>query len=198
MPSGTKARLCILASGGGSNAEAICNYFKDHPAIEVVLILSNRLSAGVHQIAERHHVPSQTLPAKEWTEGQAIVSLLKENTISHIVLAGFLLMIPESILAAYPNRIVNIHPSLLPAYGGKGMYGHHVHEAVHSAKEEVTGLSIHLVNQEYDDGEILFQAQVTISPADTPEQIAHKVLRMEHYYFPRVIEAWILQEPMPN
>lgn len=198
MPSETKARLAILASGGGSNADRICDYFQDHPEIQISLILSNKKDAGVHTVAANHKILSHSIPNSEWIDGTSVVEFLQANKITHVILAGFLRMIPIALIKAFPNHIINIHPSLLPHYGGKGMYGHHVHEAVHSSKEEITGMSIHLVNEDYDDGEIIFQAQVTIGPEDTPSDIAKNVLRLEHFYYPRVIEAWICGDPMPN
>ena len=194
MPSGTKPCLAIFASGGGSNADRICAYFKDHPQISVGVIITNNANAGVRQVAERHDIPSFVITKKDWHTSEHVLPLLEQHDISHIILAGFLLLIPEWLIKAYPDRIVNIHPALLPKYGGKGMYGHHVHEAVKAAGETYSGITIHIVDEQYDKGDILFQAKVDLDEDDTPGEIAAKVLKLEHYYFPRVIERWVLNQ----
>ncbi len=194
VPSEPKARLAILASGGGSNANKICQYFNAHPFIEVSLILSNRKAAGVFHIAETHGIEAIYLPKEAWRDAQQVKDVLHSHRITHIVLAGFLLQIPAPLINAFPGRIINIHPSLLPRYGGKGMYGHHVHEAVKAAGDLISGMTIHEVNEHYDEGKILFQEEVSLNEEDSPEAIASKVLQEEHTYYSPVIEKWILDQ----
>ena len=170
--------LAILASGSGSNAENLIRYFAGHPDIQVVLVLSNRKDAFVLERAKNLNVP-------------AVVFNKDEFYHSDKVLAGFLWLVPASMINAFPERIVNIHPALLPKYGGKGMYGMHVHEAVVANKETETGITIHTVNAEYDRGDILFQSRCAVLPADTPEAVAAKVHELEYRYFPEIIEKWI-------
>jgi phosphoribosylglycinamide formyltransferase-1 len=196
MPSGAKIRLALLASGGGSNVDQICAHFTNHPDIEVRIIITNNAHAGVIQIAKKHQVPCYVFPKDAWTEPAILTELLEVNSISHIILAGFLLLIPAWLIALYPHRIVNIHPALLPKHGGKGMFGHHVHRAVKNAGELISGITIHEVNAHYDDGNILFQHEVLLDETDTPEDIGAKVLRAEHYYYPKVIERWVLGKPV--
>lgn len=196
MPSGADFRLAILASGGGSNADKICAHFYRHPSIRVALIITNHARAGVIQVAARHHIPCYTVPRSNWQSASPVREILHEHRITHIVLAGFLLLLPAWLIAGYPGRIVNIHPALLPRYGGKGMYGHHVHEAVKASGDLVSGITIHEVNERYDEGHILFQEEVPLDITDSPEEIAAKVLRVEHQYYPVVIEKWVLGHPI--
>lgn len=191
MQSGDKVQLAIFASGGGSNADKICTYFTSHPSIAVSLILTNRADAGVLQIADRHGIESVYVSKKYWSHPEIILPVLETSGITHIILAGFLSLIPDWLIQEYQGRIINIHPALLPKYGGKGMYGHHVHEAVKSAGDTVSGITIHEVNAHYDEGRILFQHQVQLDAADSAEEIARKVLQAEHRWFPVVIEKWI-------
>ncbi len=191
MPSGDKVQLAIFASGGGSNADKICTYFKSHPSIAVSLILTNRADAGVLQVADRHGIESVYVSKKYWSHPEIILPVLETSGITHIILAGFLSLVPDWLIQRYQGCIINIHPALLPKYGGKGMYGHHVHEAVKSAGDTVSGITIHEVNAHYDEGRILFQQQVLLDTEDTAEEIAHKVLQAEHQWFPVVIERWI-------
>lgn len=191
MLSGDKSQLAIFASGGGSNADKICTYFKSHPSIAVSLILTNRADAGVLQVADKHGIESVYISKKYWSHPEIILPVLETSGITHIVLAGFLSLIPDWLISAYSGHIINIHPALLPKYGGKGMYGHHVHEAVKSAGETVSGITIHEVNEHYDEGRILFQHEVQLHADDTAEEIARKVLQVEHTWFPVVIERWI-------
>jgi phosphoribosylglycinamide formyltransferase 1 len=193
MPSGDNTYIAIFASGGGSNADKICAYFKTHPSIRVNLIVTNRAEAGVLQVADRHEVESVYIHKKYWTHPEIILPVLESSGITHIVLAGYLSLIPDWLIRAYPGHIINIHPALLPLHGGKGMYGHHVHEAVKSAGELVSGITIHEVNEHYDDGKVIFQKEVELEASDTAEDIARKVLQVEHAYYPQVIENWILQ-----
>lgn len=184
-------KIALFASGSGSNAENIINYFSTKPEIDVALVVSNKSDAFVLQRAQRLGIPSVTFTATDFREGDSISNYLKENDISFIVLAGFLLKIPQSILTAYPNRILNIHPALLPNYGGKGMYGHHVHEAVIAAGEPESGITIHFVNEKYDDGKVVFQARCAVSRNDTADTLAQKIHQLEYLHFPPVIEQVI-------
>ncbi|HET9487396.1 MAG TPA: phosphoribosylglycinamide formyltransferase [Chryseosolibacter sp.] len=191
--SSKKIRLAVFASGSGTNAEEIFKHFEDHPAVEVVLLLSNNPNAFALQRAKNHHIKSGVFNRKEFREGDVILKFLRDAGATHIVLAGFLWLIPTYLLRAFPDRIINIHPALLPKYGGKGMYGAKVHEAVKAAAEPETGITIHLVNDQYDEGRILFQQKCSI-PADlTPEEIAACVHKLEHAHYPKVIENWVLE-----
>lgn len=181
--------LAIFASGNGSNAEAIIEYFKDKPNVKVVLVLTGNPKAGVLKIAHQHKVIS-TIVSKEALQNEEVMNkLLGALNVDFIALAGFLQMVPAYLLKKYPNRIVNIHPALLPKFGGAGMYGLKVHEAVLAAGETETGMSIHYVNERYDEGEIILQKKVTISASETPEQIAGKVKELEHEWYPKVIDG---------
>lgn len=188
----SKINLAILASGAGSNADKICTYFKDHPLIQVNLIISNNINAGVLQIASSHGIESIVIPKSSWATPEIVLPDLRTKEITHIVLAGFLLLIPAWLVLEFKDHIINIHPALLPKYGGKGMYGHHVHEKVKSSGDMISGITIHEVNAHYDDGDIIFQKEININSEDSAEQIASKVLEIEHYYYPRVIEQWVL------
>jgi phosphoribosylglycinamide formyltransferase-1 len=185
-----KKRIAIFVSGSGSNAEAVINYFKNHPAISVELLLSNKPEAYALERAKKFNVPSKVFDRSQLQ--QDVLIWLRESKITHLVLAGFLWMIPKSLTDAYPNKIINIHPSLLPNFGGKGMYGLKVHEAVKNAGETETGLTIHLVNEKYDEGKILKQVRCKVSATDTAKDISENVLRLEHFHYPRVIEEWVL------
>ena len=193
MPS-NKFTLAVLASGNGTNAEEIFKYFGDHAAIEVGLLMTNNPKAFVVQRAKNYHVKSLVFNHQEFVEGSLIRQTLAENRITHIVLAGFLWLIPPYLLRSFPGRIINIHPALLPKYGGKGMYGSKVHEAVKAAGDLETGITIHLVNDHYDEGEILFQESCPITENHTPDQIAECVHKLEHQHYPRVIEQWVLNQ----
>jgi len=181
-------KIAVFASGNGSNAENIIRYFKDNEEIRVALILSNKANAYVHTRAKNWGVPSYTFSKDDFEKGDPILEKLREYQIDFIVLAGFLLKISDPILKAYPRRIINIHPALLPKYGGKGMYGDHVHKAVLQAGEKESGISIHYVNERYDEGDIIFQARCPVLPSDTPEELAQRVHRLEYGYYPQVIE----------
>lgn len=186
-------KIAILASGSGTNAENIISYFRDHSGIEVSLILSNRPEAYVLERARKNKIHSEVFSKNEMETSDAVLKILDGYKIDFIVLAGFLLRIPDSILKAYPGRIINIHPALLPKYGGKGMYGDKVHEAVVSAGEIESGITIHSVNEQYDEGNILFQAKCRVVPSDTPKDVAAKVHELEYKYFPAVIEQTVLK-----
>lgn len=185
-------RIAIFCSGSGSNAEALMQHFKGHSSIGVALLLSNNPEAGALERARRFFVPTETVP-RSWfsKDDPALTELLHRYAIDVILLAGFLQRIPESLVAAFPERILNIHPALLPDFGGKGMYGHHVHEAVKAAGKTQTGLTIHLVNGQYDEGKILFQARCPVEIHDSPSHIAARVLEMEHRFYPLVAEQFI-------
>lgn len=192
MPSEDKtASLALFASGTGSNAEKICTYFKEHESIHVKLIVSNRIKAGVFDIARRHEISSLYVPKAEWSTPDLLLPALKAESITHIILAGFLLLLPDWLLSEYGGRILNIHPALLPRYGGHGMYGMRVHEAVHASGDQETGMTIHEVNERYDEGPVIYQEKVSIDAGDTPEMIANKVLRLEHAHYAPVIEKWV-------
>lgn len=184
---GDKINIAIFASGNGSNAENIVRYFENDPQINIPLILSNKAGAFVLQRAKNLGIDSVVFSAVELKEGDKIRKVLQEYAIDFIVLAGFLLKIPDYLIAMYPQKIVNIHPALLPKYGGKGMYGDHVHKAVKAAGEKESGITIHYVNEVYDAGQIIFQAKVQISPEDSADDIAVKVHALEYEHFPRVI-----------
>ena len=190
-------RIALFASGNGTNAERIALYFKNHPQFQIGPVFYNRKQAYVAQRAENLGIEAIYLPDSRLKEADTVLNLLKTHGITHIVLAGYLSLIPAYLTAAYPQRIVNIHPALLPAYGGKGMYGHHVHEAVAANREKESGITIHLVDEHYDRGAILFQARCPLSPGDTPDRIAEKVHALEYRHFPEVIEQWVLQTLPP-
>lgn len=185
------ASIAIFASGTGTNARRILEYFKDSPNISVSAVYVNKANAGVIDIAADYQVPAIIFSKESFYSPGSIVKQLLERGITHIVLAGFLWLLPKDLIAAYEGRIINIHPALLPKFGGKGMYGKHVHEAVKLAGETETGITIHLVNEHYDDGKYLVQQQVSLTGKETPEEIAMKVQELEHTYFPAVIENWI-------
>lgn len=181
-------RIAIFASGSGSNAENIVLYFSGNSAFQFPLIISNRPGAYVHKRAEALKIPSFTFTKEQFFDAQPVIELLNDYNINAIVLAGFLLKIPNSLIQHFPDKIINIHPALLPKFGGKGMYGAKVHEAVKEAGETETGITIHYVNENYDDGNIVFQARCPVSADDTAEMIAAKVHLLEYEYYPQVIE----------
>ena len=181
-------KLILFASGNGSNAERIVTYFRENQLAEVALILTNNPKAGVIERAERLDVPCMLFDRKDFYETSYILELLEREQPDLIVLAGFLWKCPENIIARFPNKIVNIHPALLPKYGGKGMYGMHVHEAVIAAGEQESGITIHYINEHYDEGAIIYQERVVIAPGDTPEHLAEKVHELEYRAFPLIIK----------
>lgn len=184
-------RVAIFASGSGTNAEAIFKHFRKHPQIEVSLLLCNNPAAGVIDRARNHNIPYRLFDRTQLQHGE-VLQWLSDAAITHIVLAGFLWLIPGALVSAYPGRIINIHPALLPKYGGKGMYGMKVHEAVKKTGEHETGITIHKVSEQYDEGAILFQAKCPVEDTDTPESIAQKVHQLEYRHFSEEIEKWIL------
>lgn len=184
-------RIAIFASGSGSNAEKITDYFKTSTDIEVALILTNNPHAYVLERAAKLGVPAITFSKNDFINTDKVLNVLQEHEIDFVVLAGFLLLVPQNLIDAFPNRIINIHPALLPKYGGKGMYGDKVHVAVKASGDVETGITIHYVNDKYDDGEVIFQARCTVTGGDTPESIAHKVHQLEYQHYPQVIESVI-------
>ena len=184
--------IAILASGEGTNAERVIRYFEEKEGIKVAVVIASRQAAGVVKRAELLHVPCRVIGSAGFASGEAL-RVLREYATDFVVLAGFLLRIPGDILQAYPQRIVNIHPSLLPKFGGKGMYGMHVHEAVLEAGEEESGITIQYINDRYDEGDYIFQARCPVLPSDTPETLASRVHQLEYLYYPEVIERLILR-----
>lgn len=180
-------KLIILASGSGTNAENIIRYFENKKQIEVSCVLTNKSDAGVLKRCDSLRVPAFYFNMHAFNS-DAVLNLIKAKKPDLIILAGFLRKIPESWIHTFQNKIVNIHPALLPKYGGKGMYGGYVHEAVKSNNESETGVTIHYVNEEYDEGNILFQAKTKIGPEDDIEVIASKVHKLEYEHYPKVIE----------
>ena len=191
--SGNTIHLAIFASGAGSNAQQIINHFSTMPLVKVALIVCNKPGAGVLQIAQKEGIPCLLIDKERFTNGDHYLADLQKNRIRWIILAGFLWKLPQSLISAYPKKIVNIHPALLPHYGGKGMYGHFVHEAVIANKEKESGISIHYVDEQYDHGEIIFQAKCTVEENDTPETLAKKIHTLEHANYPAVLEKIILK-----
>lgn len=190
-------KIAILASGNGTNAQQISEYFASHPTIEVRCILYNRRDAYVAERAKRLGIEARYFKSSEFLHSDHVLEYLKMCAVDYVVLAGFLLLVPKNLLETYRNRIINIHPALLPRFGGKGMYGHHVHEAVVASGETESGITIHLVDEMYDHGKILFQAKCRLTADDTPDSLAEKIHILEKQYFPPVIEATILGLPQP-
>ena len=178
-----KKNIAIFASGSGSNAENIIRYFQKSDSATVSLVLSNKSDAYVLERSHRLKVPCNVFPKEDWIAGDEILAILQEYRIDFIVLAGFLVRVPDLLLHAYPGKIINIHPALLPKFGGKGMYGDKVHEAVVAAGEKESG-----INEHYDEGSIIFQATCPVLPDDSPEEVAKKVHALEYEHFPRIVE----------
>jgi phosphoribosylglycinamide formyltransferase-1 len=186
-----KTRIAILASGSGSNAQKIMEHFKNHADSEVVLVLTNNPQAYVLQRADNFEIPTHVFSRHEFYQTDDVIKLLKKAEVDLIVLAGFLWLVPASLLRAFPNQIVNIHPSLLPKYGGKGMYGDYVHKAVLENGEVESGITIHFVNEHFDEGEVIHQAKFKIEPGDDLNIIKLKGQQLEHQHFPKVIQALV-------
>ncbi|HYH16791.1 MAG TPA: phosphoribosylglycinamide formyltransferase, partial [Flavisolibacter sp.] len=184
-------RIAIFASGAGSNAHKIIQHFKDHPVIEVALIVCNKPGAGVLAIAQKEGISTLLIERETFFRGDGYVPALQAARIQFIVLAGFLWKIPQALITAFPKRIINIHPALLPKYGGKGMYGGFVHAAVLTAGEKESGITIHYVDEHYDNGDIIFQATCPVQANDTPETLASRIHQLEHQHFPLVVEKVI-------
>lgn len=183
--------IAILASGNGTNAENLIRFFQNSSVAEVRLVLSNRQQAYVLERARQFHIPCSYVPKEAWVEGTSVLAILQEYHIDYIVLAGFLAFVPSVVLQAYPDKIVNIHPSLLPKFGGKGMYGNHVHEAVIRDCETESGITIHYVNEQYDEGKVIAQYRCPVFPDDTPADLTVRVHALEYKYYPLVIESLI-------
>ncbi|HTN68253.1 MAG TPA: phosphoribosylglycinamide formyltransferase [Dysgonamonadaceae bacterium] len=184
--------IALFASGNGTNVENIAKYFAKSRHIKVSLVVSNKPNAYVHRRAKALKIPSYSFSNEQFIEGNRILTLLLEHKIDFIVLAGFLLKVPNLLLEKYPNKIINIHPALLPKHGGKGMYGDRVHKKVIKTGDTKSGITIHYVNDKYDDGEIIFQQSCDLHQNDTYEDVAEKVHKLEYEYFPRIIEEVIL------
>lgn len=187
-----RIKLAVFASGAGSNAQKLIDYFRNTSLARVALIVCNKPGAGVLAIAEKEGIPSLLVEKEAFLRGDAYLPQLQEAGIGFLVLAGFLWKIPQALIDAYPRRIVNIHPALLPKFGGKGMYGQYVHEAVLQAGEMETGITIHYVDEHYDNGDIIFQTACPILEGDTPETIAHRIHQLEHLHYPRVVEELLV------
>ena len=187
-------RIVLFASGSGSNVENIANYFSDRSPITVTAVLTNKRDAKVIDRCNRLNISALYFNRQAFSNSDCILNLLKSLSPDLIVLAGFLLKVPNNLIEAFPNKIINIHPALLPKYGGKGMYGMNVHEAVKENNESETGITIHYVNANYDEGGIIHQAKTSISLHDTPEKIAEKVHQLEYEHFPKVIEELLLNQ----
>ena len=184
-----KKRIAIFASGSGSNAQKLMEYFKRSSDVEVALVLTNNSDAYVLQRADNFEIPSHIFDKQEFTQTNNIVNLLKNMEIDLVVLAGFLWLIPSNLLQAFPNQIINIHPSLLPKYGGKGMYGDKVHLEIMINKEYESGITIHFVNEHFDEGEIIHQSHFKIDKNDDLEMIKFKGQQLEHLHYPKVVES---------
>ena len=182
------SKIAVFASGSGSNAENIIHYFSKNGKFEFPVILSNKSDAFIHERAKKLEIPSFTFSRDQFIAGEEILLFLKSYNIDYIVLAGFLLKVPKVLINTFPNKIINIHPALLPKYGGKGMYGDNVHKAVKAAGDSESGITIHYVNENYDDGNIILQAKCLLTYEDTPESIAQKVHKLEYEHFPKAIE----------
>ena len=187
----TPVRLAILGSGNGTNAQQISEYFADRSDVEVACIIYNKRDAYIARRAENLGIEARYFGRADFYDNGRVLEYLRSKQIDWVILAGFLWLVPEAMLEAYPNRIINIHPALLPKYGGKGMYGHHVHEAVVAAGERESGITIHIVDRHYDRGTTLFQARCTVTPDDTPDSVAAKIHLLEKEHFPRVIDETI-------
>ena len=169
-------------------------YFQDHPQVRVELVVSNKKDAGVLQHAAEIGIPTHVISRQSFYESEVLLQVLRKKNIDFIVLAGFLWLIPAYLVRAFPRKMLNIHPALLPKYGGKGMYGRHVHEAVKAAGEPESGVTIHYVNEHYDEGDIVFQASCALDAVDTPADIARKVLELEHRHYPEVVDRLLNQD----
>ena len=182
-------RVAVFASGSGTNFQQICEYFiEKNSDIKIELLIVNKKNAYVLERAKQLNVKSVYFNREDFYSSEKVVECLLENQIDFIVLAGFLWLVPSNILKNYENKIINIHPALLPKYGGKGMHGHHVHQAVIAAKEQESGITIHYVNEKYDEGNIIFQAKCSITPEDTADSLAEKIHLLEKEHFPKVID----------
>ena len=187
------SNIAIFASGSGSNAEQIIRYFSNNPEHSVKLVLSNRADAMVLERAARLGVPSMVFDRHTFYQTRQVLDSLRDVGADVLVLAGFLWLVPDYLLATYPQRIINIHPALLPEFGGKGMYGMRVHESVIREGRMKSGITIHLIDEEYDRGRILFQTECPVLPGDTPDDLAGRIHQLEHRYYPEVINEYLLK-----
>lgn len=185
-------KIALFASGSGTNVENIAKYFKDSNEVEISLVLSNKRDAYVLERAKNLNILSSVFNRNQFYNSNEVVKLLTDNNIDYVVLAGFLWLIPQNLIEAFSNKIINIHPALLPKYGGKGMYGDKVHESVVANNEKESGITIHFVNEKYDDGNILFQIKCEVLPTDKADDVADKVHALEYKHFPEVIEKLVL------
>lgn len=193
MRTPTQAKqLALFASGTGSNVRNLYAWFKDRPDVKIALLVCNRPDAPVVTFARETGIPVRIVSREEWSRPDGLVEELQQAGLTGIVLAGFLWLIPEALIRAFPNRILNLHPALLPKYGGKGMYGMRVHEAVLEAGEKESGITVHYVNGRYDEGAILFQARCPVISGDTPESLADRIHQLEHQWLPVVIDKLLL------
>ncbi len=191
----TPTRIAILASGSGSNAEAILRFFEASETVEVAFVGCNRPEgqAGIYERTRRRGIETTRFTKAELLEGE-LLQALQAKAIDWVILAGFLMHIPESLVRAYHGRMLNVHPSLLPKFGGRGMYGMHVHRAVLDANEAESGMTVHWVTEVYDEGAVVFQAACSVEPHDTPESLAERVMELEHTYYPQAIAACIAEQ----
>ena len=189
-------RIIIFASGSGTNAQNIINYFREHQSAKVVLVLSNKKDAKVLERSKKLNVNALNFTKEALLDPKGILDILKNETPDVIVLVGFLLKLPKLILDEFPQKVINIHPALLPKYGGKGMYGSHVHESVIENNEIESGITIHFVNEHYDEGAIIFQKSIPINKGETPDSLAARIHQLEYQYFPKVIEEVLISEDM--
>lgn len=185
-------QVAIFASGAGSNAKQIIEYFAGHAAVQVALIVCNKPGAGVLTIAAQYGVPAMLIDKEQFFSGNGYADELKAAQIDFIILAGFLWKIPTALIHAYPNKIINIHPALLPKHGGKGMYGQFVHEAVLAAQDTESGITIHVVDELYDHGQVIFSATCPVLPGDTAATLAQRIHALEHRHYPQVIERFVM------
>ncbi|MBO9153122.1 phosphoribosylglycinamide formyltransferase [Chitinophaga sp. GCM10012297] len=180
--------IAIFASGAGTNAQKIIDHFRNSALAKVSLIVSNKAEAGIFKIAEKEQIPAVLIDKEQFFRGDTYVKLLQDHHIDLVVLAGFLWKVPANLVQAFEGRIINIHPALLPKYGGKGMYGHFVHEAVLAAGDTESGITIHFVNEKYDDGGVILQERCAVLPGDTADVLAKKIQALEHHWFPLIVE----------
>jgi phosphoribosylglycinamide formyltransferase-1 len=191
----TTRQLLLFASGTGSNARNIIEFFRNDPSVHIACIVSNKPEAGVLQIAQKEGIPTLLIEKERFFRGDAFLPEISKYEPTLLILAGFLWKIPTTLIEAFPNRILNIHPALLPKFGGKGMYGRFVHEAVKTAGETESGITIHLVDEHYDHGKTLFQASVPVTNTDSPDTIAEKIHQLEYQHFPQVIRDYLQTLP---
>ncbi len=192
----SEVRLAIFASGAGSNAQKIIDHFRNHPFVKTALIVCNKPEAGVLKIAAKENIPPLIIEKEKFFRGNGYVDELKQSKIDWIILAGFLWKLPSLLVNSFPGKIINIHPALLPKYGGKGMYGQRVHEAVLANREKESGITIHYVDNLYDHGKILLQAKCPVLPGDTAESLAQRVHALEYEHYPVVIEKLVEEKPV--